>query len=193
MEDRLVWIDLETTGLNPQEELIVEVGFLITDLNLTQLRGFNQLIWSEEHDNRLAELRTSRDKDDQFVVDMHDKSGLWMDAAAKGNPIEDVIDHAVAWLRGVGVSTEDPMCGSSVHFDRSFLEEHMVEVFDLFSYRNIDVSSVKELCKRYNPQIYSQLDSAYPNPLKRHRVIPDIQDTVAEFQYYRDEFLFWKD
>lgn len=187
--DRFVFIDIETTGLDQTVEDVLEIGVRITDRELDTIDEFDVLIWNTpKYDQRLEQLKLVPDG---FVYQMHDKSGLWEAAQGSGVP-EDEAERLVAdFLRGhgVGPDTEEPMCGSSVQFDRAFLAEQYPVIHNLFSYRNIDTSTIKELCKRLNPKVYEQMEK-YTSPQKLHRVIPDIEDTIDELRFYRDNFLF---
>jgi oligoribonuclease len=135
-------------------------------------------------------------KADSFVFQMHVNSGLWEDAE-KG-AWTDITPFAVEQkfvdkLNEWGVSKDDPMVGSSIQFDREMLREQMPEVEKCFSYRNIDTSSIKELCRRFNPELYSRIDEHTRNA-KAHRVLSDIEDTVSELKFYVDNFLFcWEE
>ena len=181
--ERLVWTDIETTGLDPAKEVILEVGFKITDLTLHVVDNFSVCIWNEAfYANKVREAN-------DLVKDMHDKSGLFEDASMNGVEPDEAEAMILHWLDKNEIGREDPMCGSSVQFDRGFLAEQMPDVANTFSYRNIDMSSVKELCRRFNPILYSKLDED-TNPQKAHRVSPDIDDTINEAEFYLDNFLW---
>ena len=123
---------------------------------------------------------------------MHTKSGLWEEAVTQGIRPQAAVTGLVNWLIKYDVNNTEPLCGSSVQFDRNWLDYHMPEVISHFSYRNIDISTVKELCRRYNPELYKKI-AVDVVPLKDHRVMSDLDDTIAEFKFYRDNFLFWQD
>lgn len=187
-EDRLIWCDIETTGLDPRKELLLEVGFKITDLDLNVIDDRQVTIWTTpDYDEHCKE-----DKVDPFVWEMHKKSGLWDVVQSEGSKPGEARTWIYEWINGHGVSKDEPLCGSSVQFDRLWLDMWMPEVINRFSYRNIDISTLKELCRRYNPELYTKLEDDVPNH-KLHRVLPDLDDTIAEFKFYRDNFLFWKD
>lgn len=182
--DRLVWTDIETTGLEPNQGVILEIGFVITDLDLNWLDQYSQLVWDKDtYPKYWSEAP-------EFVKNMHYDNDLYKEAESNGQKPAWVEANMQAWLQSRGINKEDPLCGSSVHFDRKWLAAHFPDAEALFSYRNIDNSSTKELCRRYNPQIYAKLDED-TKPLKLHRVIPDLEDSINEFEYYRDNFLFW--
>lgn len=187
-EDRFVFVDVETFGLNPTTDFIIEVGFVIIDTELAVIDDFQTCVWdSPSYDGRLEALRQGEDK---FVLDMHDKSGLWLDAQRTGLVVADAIEKATTWLNGHGVDESDPLCGSSVQFDRSMLAAQMPAIEQRFSYRNIDISTLKELAKRLNPRIAEKLDES-THPKKLHRVLPDLRDSINELAYYCDNFLHW--
>ena len=186
-EGRLVWTDIETSGLDPDECQMLEVGFRITDLELNTLAEKSVLIWNDTWVELLTE-----DKVNPLVWNMHIKSELWVDAALYGITLDVATEMLLDWFEENDVDNTEPLCGSSVQFDRGWLEAHMPEVISKFSYRNIDISSVKELCRRYNPVLYAKLDTEIL-PKKAHRVLSDLDDTISEFKFYRDNFLFWED
>lgn len=186
-KDRLVWCDIETTGLDPETCLILEVGFKITDLELNVLSEMSVLIWSPEYRKMCVESKIF-----PYVWNMHTKSGLWVDAPIDGVRLAEAREQISTFLEENHISTAEPLCGSSIQFDRKWLEVWMPECVELFSYRNIDISTLKELCKRYNPILYEKLNDEY-QAAKQHRVLADIDDTLSEFKFYRDNFLFWKD
>lgn len=192
MTDRMVWVDLETFGLDPETDPIIEVGLRVTDLEGRKIdHDYQGIIWSEYHDVRLATMEASANggnEQEKLVLDMHTKSGLWDDAMNQGKSWDTVLDEIGAWLKNTG--TEGlPMCGSSVHFDRKFLYETMQEVEEAFHYRNVDISTLKELCASINPAVYAKL-AVLTTPKKRHRVIDDLDDTIEEYKFYLDNFLF---
>lgn len=187
-DSKFVWIDMETTGLIPQQGVPLEVGFLITDVDLNELNRSSWTIYEEKWDD--AGLYEAP-KVDKFVLDMHDKSGLWEELPEHGCTLGYVQGSTQRWLIDNGVGTDDPMCGSSVQFDRLWAEYWLPGVFDQFSYRNIDISTLKELMRRLSPDIYAEIDGD-DNTTKRglHRVLPDLEDTISEFKFYRKEFLY---
>ena len=169
----LVWIDLETTGLDPGRCRIIEVACVITENDLTSVAGDSWLVRPPRSITRCW---------DQAALDMHRASGLLDEALKHGREIEEVEDAVLDFVNGAaGLS---PLCGSSVHFDRAFLVNHMPTLLGMFTYRNIDVSSLKELVSRWAP------DYAYPSPEpKAHRALPDIINSINELRHYK-ELLF---
>lgn len=187
--DRLLWCDIETFGLVPETDPIIEIGFKITDLDLKTIDDFHCLIWeSPAYDKHLLDMIASTDEGEEFVLKMHTDSNLFRDAQKYGISRSESSVLVIDWLRGHGFDKTDPLCGSSVHFDRNFLNYWIFDTETLLSYRNIDVSTIKELCMRFNPAIYAHLDAA-TQPQKKHRVLSDLDDTIAEFRFYKEEFL----
>lgn len=186
-DDVLPWIDIETFGLDPMNDPIIEFGFRITNLALEELASFSWVIWSGWHVERHEEIVKDAwrgNKNAQFIWEMHTKNKLFENASCYGIRPEQVEKRVVDWFEGhklLGL----PMCGSSVHFDRKHLLAQMPQVEALFHYRIIDVSALKETCRRYAPKVYD----AVPAKVEQHRVDPDLYETVEEFRYYRDNFL----
>ncbi len=193
--ERLIFVDSETTGLIPVEGFMLELGMRITDLSLNTIDEKYELIWSPVHEGFCKP-----EKIDPFVWDMHVKSGLWEAAKAYGRDISIVMDEFMSWLETHGVTPglmiggaatpgADPMVGSSVQFDREWITFHMEPLAVFFSYRNIDSSTIKELCRRYNPAVYERMDE-FTQPQKLHRVESDLTDTIEEFGFYLTNFIF---
>lgn len=178
---------METTGLEPAGCIPLELGFLITDIELNPIEGKSWIIYEPNWENG-GQYR--QENIDPYVWDMHVKSGLW-DERTSGHRVAQVEYEACAWLDSHEVSREDPICGSSVQFDRDWMKYWFSEAQRKFSYRNIDISTVKELMKRFSPEIYAMQDSTdYYLNRKMHRMMPDIEDTISEFKFYRKEFLY---
>ena len=188
--DLMPWVDVETFGLNQATDLIIEVGIKVTDLALNTVAENAWLCWGPYHKQRHSRLKIDAENgndDAKYVWDMHNKSGLFAEAPEEGSELFKVEDAIVDWLEDNGFRGL-PMCGSSVGFDQRFLRSYMPAVVDTFHYRVIDNSSIKELCRRYNPEVYKKL----PAKTEQHRVTPDLAETVEEFRFYRDEFLIWE-
>lgn len=176
----LFWLDLETTGLNPQVDHIVEIGLVVTDDDLNRIAFMQSAIqldypWPEDID--------------PYVLTMHGKNGLWDECQSTRTTLEQAKDSAVAFVLQLIHNTQSEnekriLAGSSVHFDRAFLARWMPDLHSLFDYRHIDVSSLKELARRWAPEVLSTV----PAPSKKHRVIADIEDSIAELKHYRQHF-----
>lgn len=187
----LVWIDVETTGLGgPTVEELLEVGVMIT----------NQ--WGDFIDatSWLTVFKKSpiyAEGMDPVVVQMHSDNGLLDEynqavADKKFSSALEVEREMIQFL-GEYVNPEDekpPMCGGNVaNFDRPYIQVYFPEFNSKLHYRNIDVSTIKELCRRLNPKVLA----ARPRPELQHRVLKDLEGSVAEYQHYLDNFLFVED
>src|ERR1044072_3175131 len=196
-EDRFVWVDVENFGLEADTDHIIELGFTITNLHLEIQDSVSWLVWSAAHGRRYEAQKANVDlgtgpAGEPIVWKMHTDSGLYYLASGEGNSPAWVGDEACLWLKDKGITGQDPMCGSSVQFDRLMLEAQYPMVHELFHYRNVDVSTVKELCRRFNPEVFASMNR-YVHDRKKHRVIPDLEDSIAEMKYYADNFLFLYD
>lgn len=173
----LAWVDIESTGLSPIKDLILEVAVIITD---------DQLKIVDELEVVLTAYPEDRDRANQFVQGMHDKSGLWH-ACYKSMVSEEQAQKILCDFMDKHFKVGDvqsPLCGSSVHFDRSFLAADMPEFLSKFTYRNLDVSSFKEFIKRATPELARES----PDGEKPHRALADIDASIREMRYYRDTF-----
>src|SRR5215472_975158 len=174
MNDRLVWIDCEMTGLDLGSDALVEIACIVTDAELRPLDdGIDVVIKppAEALDGMLPVVR-----------DMHTSSGLLTELAS-GVTLAEAQELVLAYVRRhVPESRRVPLCGNSIATDRSFLARDMPELDAFLHYRMIDVSSVKELARRWYPRAY------FASPEKRggHRALADIQESIRELQYYRE-------
>ncbi len=141
--DLLVWIDLEMTGLEPDKERIIEVATLITDARL-KVVAEGPVIAVKQPDRLLANM-------DDWNQKTHGESGLVARVKASTVETQEAERQTLDFLRQYVVAGSSPMCGNSIHQDRRFLEREMPELWAFFHYRNLDVSTVKELAKRWNP------------------------------------------
>ncbi|WP_445263077.1 oligoribonuclease [Pseudokineococcus sp. 1T1Z-3] len=170
----MVWIDCEMTGLDLEADALVEVAVLVTDSDLQVVgEGLDVLIAPPEE--ALAQMR-------DVVREMHTASGLLEELAA-GTTLEDaqrqVLDHV---RELVPDARKAPLAGNSVGTDRGFLARDMPELVDHLHYRIIDVSSVKELARRWYPRAYF----ASPEKAGGHRALADIRESIVELRYYRE-------
>jgi oligoribonuclease len=171
----LAWMDLEMTGLDPAKHVIVEIATLLTDdqLNIIE-RGPELVIKTDEQ--ALAQM-------DQVVVDMHTKSGLLDQIRASTITHEqaaaETLDFLKAHIPGPGTV---PLCGNSIGMDRRFLAVHMPEIEEFLHYRSIDVSTIKELTRRWYPEVLT----AAPKKEVGHRALDDVTESINELRYYRE-------
>jgi len=172
--DRLVWIDLEMTGLDPTVDQIVEVACIVTEADLTEVDGGINLV-VQASPEALAGM-------DPFVRNMHAESGL-LPEIPNGVSLEQAQIEVLAYVTThIPEPNKAPLAGSSVYVDRAFLAAHMPQLNAYLHYRLVDVSTVKEITKRWYPRVY------FASPQKRgnHRALGDIRESIAELRYYRD-------
>lgn len=174
MNDLLVWIDCEMTGLDLGHDALIEVAALVTDPDLNVLGdGVDVVIHADEE--RLAGMV-------DVVRQMHDRSGLSEAVRASTVSVTEAEDRILEYVtRYVPDKRSAPLCGNSIATDRGFLARDMARLDDHLHYRMIDVSSIKELCRRWYPRIY------YGQPAKglAHRALADIRESIRELEYYR--------
>ena len=167
-------MDLEMTGLEPQRHVIVEIATLITDDHLNIIAEGPDLVIHASPE-QLAEMGP-------FVTEMHTKSGLLPVIIASTITTDEAQTQTLAFLKQhIAEPGSVPLCGNSIGTDRRFLQEYMPELEAFFHYRNVDVSTIKELARRWNPAV---LD-AMPEKESTHRALDDIRESIAELVHYR--------
>ena len=178
LPNRLVWVDIETTGINPAWDHMLEIALVITDDELNVLSSRSICI------RPAIDLSHIEQMFDAFMKEANSRNGLMEDLYNSHTDLKRAEQLAVMFLAEElpegGVS---PMCGQSVHFDRSFIEPHMPLLARLFHYRNVDVRTVTQLAERWHPDAYQE-----PEKKGLHRALPDILDTIAEARYLKDKF-----
>jgi oligoribonuclease len=172
----LVWMDLEMTGLDHTRDVIVEIATLITDDDLSVVATGPDLV-VHQPDDVLAAM-------DPFVMEMHTKSGLLPAIRASTISLEEAGARTLEFIvEHVPEPRSVPLCGNSIGTDRRFLAAYLPAIEQYLHYRSIDVSSVKELVKRWYPDV----DSNRPFKQGAHRALDDILESVRELQYYREQ------
>ncbi len=174
MSDRLVWIDCEMTGLELGSDLLIEVAALVTDSELTVLGGGVDVVIgaSAEQLERMPPV----------VREMHATSGLTEAVLASTVTVQEAEQQVLAYVKEwVPQAGKAPLCGNSIATDRGFLARDMPELDAWLHYRMVDVSSVKELARRWYPKAYGQA----PRKGGGHRALADIEESVLELRYYR--------
>jgi oligoribonuclease len=173
---RLIWIDLEMTGLKPETDRIIEVALVITDASLVTVA--EAPVWVVHQDDAtLAGM-------DSWNQGTHGKSGL-IDKVKASTLTESVVESAaLGFLREHVPPRVSPMCGNSICQDRRFLARYMPVLEDYFHYRNLDVSTLKELCKRWRPEVARGFDKD-----TKHTALADVYESLDELKYYREHFL----
>jgi oligoribonuclease len=170
----LAWMDLEMTGLDPARHVIVEIATLVTDDELNVVAEGPDLVVHQPPET-LAGM-------DDVVRKMHTRSGLLTQIEESTVSLADAGDATLAFLREhCGKAGRVPLCGNSIGMDRRFLAVHLPEIEQYLHYRSIDVSTVKELCRRWYPAVLN----AAPRKVGTHRALDDIRESVAELAYYR--------
>jgi len=174
--DNLIWIDLEMTGLDPLVERIIEIATVVTDANLTVLAEGPSLV-IHQSDELL-------DKMDSWNTSQHGKTGLIERVRQSQLNEHQAMQQTLEFLSDWAAPGMSPMCGNSIGQDRRFLVRYMPELANFFHYRNLDVSTLKELVKRWRPD----LEGGFTKQ-GRHLAMDDIYDSIAELAYYRDVFI----
>ena len=176
-QPNLIWIDCEMTGLSLEKDVLVEIAVLVTDSDLNVIGdGVDVVIKASAE--QLAGMN-------EFVTQMHTTSGL-ITEIPNGISVQEAEARVIAYLESASTQPgKSPLAGNSVSVDRSFIARDMPLLNDYLHYRTIDVSSVKELARRWNPKVY------FNSPAKtgNHRALGDIQDSIAELAHYRSNFL----
>ena len=172
----LIWIDLEMTGLSPEDDLIIEIATIVTDANLNILAE-GPVFAIHQTAERLAQM-------DEWNTKQHNKSGLVKRVLESSVTAREAELATIEFLKGLVDKGKSPMCGNSICQDRRFLCRYMPELADFFHYRNLDVSTLKELVKRWQPKL---MDGVKKN--SEHLAMDDIKDSIAELVYYREHFI----
>ncbi len=171
MNDYLIWLDLEMTGLDPEEHVILEIASIITDSNLQIIAEGPDIVIHHSAEELLSM--------DEWSKEQHMNSGLIDKVKSSTITCEEAESLTLEFLSKYTAQRTCPLCGNSVWQDRHFLIKHMPRLEDFFHYRNVDVSTIKELVKRWYPNIGDFKKE------KRHLALSDIKESIRELQYYR--------
>lgn len=172
----LIWIDLEMTGLNPDNDRIIEMAIIVTDSQLNVLSEA-PVIAVHQSDAVLSAM-------DEWNTNTHTKSGL-VERVRKSTMDEIKAEETMlAFLADFGQVKESPMCGNSICQDRRFLYRYMPKLEAYFHYRNLDVSTIKELARRWAPSVYDGFQKK-----GTHQALDDIRESIDELKFYRENFL----
>ncbi len=174
--NNLIWIDLEMTGLDPQKDVIIEIATIVTDKNLNILAE-GPVMAIHQSDEVLNAM-------DAWCVNQHGKSGLTQRVKDSKISAAEAEKQTIAFLEKYIPKGKSPMCGNSICQDRRFLANYMPDLEAWFHYRNLDVSTIKELTRRWAPDIYGGF-----NKESSHLALNDIKDSIAELVYYREHVL----
>ena len=175
-QNALVWLDMEMTGLNPDGDRILELAMVITNSGLETIA--ESAVWAVHQD---AETMAGMDEWNQKT---HGKSGLIERVRSSALDEAEVERQALEFLKLHVPQAKSPMCGNSICQDRRFMARHMPGLEQYFHYRNLDVSTLKELCKRWKPELAKGLTKH-----GKHEALADIYESIDELKYYRDHFL----
>lgn len=171
----LAWMDLEMTGLDPDSDVIVEIATLVTDDNLTIVAEGPNMVIHQPPD--------ALERMGDFVRTMHTKSGLLEAITASTSTLAEAGDATMAFLREhIAEARTVPLCGNSIGTDRRFLLRWLPEIEEFLHYRSVDVSTIKELARRWHPTVVSSA----PEKTGGHRAMDDIRESVAELRHYRE-------
>jgi oligoribonuclease len=175
-DNNLIWIDLEMTGLYPDTDRIIEIAVVVTDANLEK-RVEGPVFAVHQSDETL-------DKMDAWNKGTHGRSGLIDRVKASTVTEADAVAQTIAFLKQYVGKGKSPMCGNSICQDRRFLANYMPELESFFHYRNLDVSTLKELAKRWKPSALEGFKKA-----QAHTALADIHESIEELAHYRTTFL----
>jgi oligoribonuclease len=175
-EMNLVWVDLEMTGLEPDTDRIIEVAVIVTDMHLNTI--------AEGPVFAIHQSEETLDKMDAWNKGTHGRSGL-IDRVRNSTVSEEQAEAAlIAFLKQFVPAGKSPMCGNTICQDRRFMARTMPKLEAFFHYRNLDVSTLKELCRRWKPELVSGFKKH-----QKHTALADIIESVEELKYYREHFI----
>ena len=172
----LIWIDLEMTGLDPDTDVIIEMATIVTDSQLNVLAEGPTLV-VHQSDEVLANMNP-------WCVEQHGKSGLTQRVRDSRMSEAEAEAQTIAFLEQWVPAGASPMCGNSIGQDRRFLVRYMPKLEAFFHYRNLDVSTLKELARRWRPELHAQFKKH-----QKHTALADVEESIDELLYYREHFL----
>lgn len=175
-ENNLIWIDLEMTGLDPETDHIIEIATIVTDTHLNVL--------AEGPVFAIYQPQAILDKMDSWNTNQHGQSGLTKRVQHSDITEADAQAQTIAFLQQYVPEGASPMCGNTICQDRRFLARYMPKLEKYFHYRQLDVSTLKILAKRWAPQVSESFEK-----ISSHEALQDIRDSIAELRHYRTHFL----
>lgn len=175
-EQRLIWLDLEMTGLDPEKERIIEAAVVVTEPDLTLVAEGPVMVVHQSD-----ELLNAMDK---WNTSTHGRTGLTEKVKASTITEEDAQEALLHFLAQHVPAGKSPLCGNTVGQDRRFLVKYMPRLEAFFHYRNLDVSTLKELALRWRPEVYKSFAKQ-----SRHEALADIYESIDELKHYREHFL----
>ncbi|MDU0356246.1 oligoribonuclease [Paraglaciecola aquimarina] len=171
--ENLVWIDMEMTGLEPETDVVLEIATIVTDKDLNIIAE-GPVLAIHQSDDVLDNMS-------QWCIDVHGKTGLTARCKASAVTEQQAVQQTIAFLQQYVPKGASPLCGNTIGQDRRFLVKYMSELEGYFHYRNIDVSSIKELVRRWKPEL---LDGFEKKGV--HLALDDIRESIAELVYFRE-------
>jgi len=172
----LVWIDLEMTGLNPDTDLIIEIATIVTDANLNILAE-GPVLAIHQSDDVLNGM-------DEWNTRTHGKTGLTERVRNTTTTVEEAEQQTIDFISQYCVRNKSPLCGNTICQDRRFMFRHMPKLEAWVHYRNLDVSVLKELAKRWRPDVLDGIEKK-----NTHKALDDIRESIEELRHYREVFL----
>lgn len=174
--DNLIWIDLEMTGLDPQNDRILEIATIVTDANLNLIEE-GPVMAVHQSDDVLDSMN-------EWCVKTHGQTGLTERVRQSKISISEAESLTLDFIKKHVDAGASPMCGNSIGQDRRFIYRYMPELHDFFHYRNIDVSTLKELARRWKPELLEQHKKK-----GSHLALEDIRESIEELRFYREHFM----
>lgn len=175
-QNNLIWLDMEMSGLDPERERIIEVALVITNANLETVAEAPVFV--------VHQPAAILDAMDEWNKNTHGKSGLIDKVKASTLTESQVEDQIIAFLEQHVPKGVSPLCGNSVHQDRRFIVKYMPRLDAYLHYRLLDVSVLKELCKRWRPEVYAKYQKE-----NKHEALADVYESISELKFYRENFL----
>lgn len=175
-DQRLIWLDMEMSGLDPEKERILEIAMIVTEPDLTVVAQAPVLV--------VHQADSVLDAMDKWNQSTHGKSGLIDRVKASTYTESDVENILIDFLKPLVPAGKSPMCGNTIGQDRRFMVKYMPKLEEYFHYRNLDVSTLKELSLRWKPDVYKSFTKA-----SKHEALADIEESIRELEHYREHFI----
>ena len=175
-DSNLVWMDLEMTGLSPERDVIIEIATVVTDAELN--------IVAEGPELAIRQPKAVMDGMDEWCTHHHGKSGLTDRVLASNTSVREAELQTIAFLKKHVQAKQSPLCGNTIGQDRRFLARYMPQLERFLHYRNLDVSTLKELAVRWHPDVAQGFHKS-----GAHLALQDILESIEELRYYRDNFI----